>query len=108
MHWAPRRKYRDQLASDAADLTRHLPAGKPFEKARVTITRYSTQVPDRDNLYGGVKHLVDCLVVRCDRHPTGLGFIVDDDPDRLTLDVQHVRCSKRAEQRTVVLIENLH
>ena len=90
----------------------------PFARARVTIERHAagTQL-DTDNLWGGTKDLIDCLldpgppVVRKGkttfRHPSGLGIVADDAPAVLERRVVPVRVQKRRDQKTVVTIEEL-
>lgn len=85
---------------------------EPFQKARVTIRRYSSGVPDRDNLVGSVKDLCDCLTTPSlmkngkVRNKFGLGLIVDDAPAHCELVVLGVKC-RRAEQRTEVVVEEI-
>jgi hypothetical protein len=86
----------------------------PLQRARVTIERRSTGTPDQDNLVGGVKQLVDVLLVpqvlgvrgRKVRHALGLSFVVDDAPAHLELVVRSVKV-KRADQCTVITVEEL-
>lgn len=78
----------------AARLNARVHLEKPLLKARVTITRHGKRILDRDNLYGGVKGLVDILVKE--------GLIAGDTPDHIQLEVhQHVT----KNPRTVVQIE---
>ena len=108
MHWANRSKHVKSWSHDIAAVTAHLLTGaKPLERARVTITRHGLKEPDTDGLYGGIKPLVDCLLPRSDRHPHGLGFVVDDSPQHMELIATSERVGKRADQRTVVLIERV-
>lgn len=102
MHWAERRKYAAALSAEIASLHSGIPA--PMQRARVTLDRYSVAEPDHDGLVGGCKLLIDCLLVRSDRHPHGLGYIVDDSQAHLEFIARHVK-ARRGEQRTVVLIE---
>lgn len=102
MHWTKKRKLQQSLSAEIARLVPAFPGRKPFDKATLTVRRYSVQECDRDGLYGGVKILADCLLVRSERHPDGLGFLVDDSPAHLTWDIESVLCGKRADQRTVV------
>lgn len=95
----------------AGEIAGKMPA-KPFEKARVTITRYSSGTPDDDGLKGGVKDLLDCLTTPKllaggkVKNKFGVGLIVDDSPAHCLLGVSGVKC-KRADQRTEVLIEEI-
>lgn len=119
-HWAKRRRKDKGLAWQVKVA---ILEGKqaippvPFQRARVTIIRRSLGTPDRDGLVGGVKGLVDCLLhpgpvrmvdgkPRC-LHPTGLGIVQDDGPDRLELVVKAERVRSKAEQGTSVTIEEL-
>jgi hypothetical protein len=90
----------------------------PLQRARVTIERCSVGTPDRDNLVGGVKRLVDVLLTPLPqvmkrtgklrvRHKHGLGFLVDDAPTHLDLEVKATRVAHKADQGTVVTIEEL-
>lgn len=108
MHHIERTSYRESLSAQIAAATGHLPMNiEPMQRARVTITRYSVKLPDWDGLYGSAKPLVDCLLVRSAKHPSGLGFLVDDSPAHLDLIVRSERVPQRSKQRTVVLIERL-
>lgn len=107
MSWKDRMRHQRALSDEIASLVPHDPRRKPFQKAAVTIRRMSVGIPDHGAAHAGIKMLVDCLLVRSDRHPTGLGLCVDDDPAHMTLNVECERVMKRAEQRTVVLVEKL-
>ena len=64
-------------------LSRAFPRGKPAEpikKAALVIVRRCSGMLDWDNAYGGLKPLLDCLVVKTKRNPDGLGVVVDDSP----------------------------
>lgn len=107
MHWRALGKYQASLSSEIARQVPDIPGRQPFQRAIVTILRYSVQEPDEDNLIGGTKSLVDCFLVRSTRHRLGLGFVVDDAPANLTRVIRHIRCATRQEQRTHVSIEQL-
>ncbi len=79
---------------------------EPMQKCKVTIERHSAGTPDYDGLVGGVKVLLDCLVVCSKRNPHGLGLIQDDNPDCMDLEVIAVKC-KRGERKTVIEIEEI-
>lgn len=53
---------------------------KPIEKAGLIIVRSCSGQLDWDNAYGGLKPMLDCLVVPSTRNPDGLGLILDDNP----------------------------
>ncbi len=111
-HWAKRRKYTQELSKAIwiiwSTVSKHFyPDFKTFKKCHVTIERHSAGLPDWDGLYGGLKPLLDCLVVRTDRNPHGLGFIEDDNPNCImTLTAKPIKC-KRKEGKTVVIIEQV-
>lgn len=53
----------------------------PLERCFLSIERYSSGGGlDWDNAYGGLKPLLDCLVVPSTKNPDGLGLIRDDNP----------------------------
>lgn len=52
----------------------------PVDKALLQVCRHSAGQLDWDNAYGGLKPLLDCLVVASPRNPDGLGLITDDSP----------------------------
>ncbi|MHB1666160.1 hypothetical protein [Thiomonas sp.] len=78
--WAYRRirqAYRDELASQGQRLA------QPLERAFITFRRYSAGNLDWDNAYGGIKPLLDCLLMPSKNNPDGLGFVRDDSPASL-------------------------
>lgn len=53
----------------------------PLQRAALVVVRRCSGMLDWDNAYGGLKPIVDCLVVRSARRsPNGLGLVVDDSP----------------------------
>ena len=52
----------------------------PIARSALEIERYCAGSLDWDNAYGGLKPLLDCLVVPSARNPDGLGLITDDGP----------------------------
>ena len=97
-----------------------LPAA-PFARARITIERRSLGDPDEDNLWGGLKWLLDVLQPPTIRkrkkpgvaaplsvlHKFGLGIIAEDNKACLTTKVLPVRVGRRKDQKTIVTIEEL-
>lgn len=53
---------------------------KPLNEVFIYIERRSSGTLDWDNAYGGLKPLLDCLVMPSTRNPCGLGLIKDDSP----------------------------
>lgn len=99
MHWAKRSRLGRQVATEIwAALGGKLPE-RPMKKCRIRIERVSTQKPDIDGFFGGLKPLLDALQPVSKRHPYGLGIIVDDNAECIqSLDVQHV-AGKAAKTR---------
>jgi hypothetical protein len=85
MHWMTYRNLRRTWRLKV--LTRGLGGKKPaepIERAALLVLRHSSGKLDWDNALGGLKPLLDCLVVRKAKvNPDGLGLIVDDNPDNM-------------------------
>jgi hypothetical protein len=81
-----------------------LPAA-PIERARLVIVRASAgRAPDHDGLVGGCKSLIDVLLTFHPKvRPYGLGFIRDDDPDHLWLEVHAKRVARDAVGMTLTI-----
>lgn len=105
-HW---RRQRESVKQMSAQVWVALKGKKPaqsMKRARVTIERHSSGTPDNDGLIGGLKHLIDTLVMPSKRNPHGLGLIENDDPSCIELVARSVR-SNRAGQKTLVTVEEL-
>ena len=75
-----------------------------MQRCHIEIERHSAGLPDWDGLYGGMKGLLDCLVVPSKRNPHGLGLIRDDNPNCvLSLTARPVKAPE-GEGKTVVTI----
>ena len=105
MHWRERQRYAKHLAAQIA--LRHKGIREPMQRAAVTVTRYSVREPDHDGLIGGCKLLIDCLLVYSDKHPHGMGYLVDDSPAHMEFTARHVKAESRKAQGTTVRIERL-
>lgn len=83
MHYQAYRKLRHsyQMLVWAALIAKgqRLPAA-PLQRVGLYVERGSAGLLDWDNAYGGLKPLLDCLVVGTARNPDGLGLIQDDSP----------------------------
>lgn len=80
MHFRAYKKLREdfrKLVTEA--LGGELPA-EPIELSALEIERHSAGSLDWDNAFGGLKPLLDCLVMPSARNPDGLGLIRDDNP----------------------------
>ena len=67
-------------------------------KRRLTIVRHGKKALDKDNLFGGMKDLVDCIKAR--------KLILDDNPNDCELICQQV-VDSRMVPHTVIMIEDL-
>ena len=100
--------YRRRLAAMIAEAAGSQVPAEPFECARVTIVRHARTLPDVDNLYGGAKPVIDCLVrMRPASHPSGLGFVEDDNPLAMEIVVEPCLLEKGGKPRTCIAIEPL-
>ena len=108
-HWADRHRQAVTLHDEvmcACGGPRHYPR-PPYARARVTVIRVSTGALDPDNAAASVKILLDVLKLRSEKNPLGLNFLTGDSPDRLELVVRQQKAAHRANQATVVKIEEL-
>lgn len=82
---------------------------KTVELAWLAITRFSAGSGlDWDNAYGGLKPLLDCLVVGTAKNPSGLGLIRDDSPKCMPFPpLLRQEGAKRGQSRTLVEIFDL-
>lgn len=109
---------RQKMARAVFAATVSLRIPEPFQKAHVTIERYSCGTPDHDGVVGGAKFLIDTLTTprllnvrkpgarQRVKNKRGLGFIVDDGPDYATFDIRSVK-SRLCDQKTVVTITEI-
>lgn len=104
-HWVKLRREKKALASRVLLAIGYdaIPA-RPWRKVRVTITRHSAGVLDRDNAWASVKALVDTFCARSDRHPHSLGICVDDSEAHMDLIVRQAK-APRGKGYTTVRIE---
>ena len=109
-HYYKKRKELEKwgwLIRKATDQQRnHVP--KPIVKCTIHVERYSTgNGVDWDGFYGGLKPILDCLVVPTAKNPNGLGFILDDNPKvLLALTGKQSKC-KKGDEKTVVYIREV-
>lgn len=85
------------------------PREAALEHAFLVVHRYCAGAGlDWDNAYGGLKPLLDCLVLPNERNPDGLGLIKDDSPGHMPwppLVRQHG--AKPGQGRTELLIYDI-
>lgn len=103
-HWSKRSRMTKDLAWEVAALVgpRRRPAS-PWPRVSVLVERHSTTEPDKENLEGCVKLLMDVLQPFHEKaRPYGLGIIKNDNricvPD---MQVLHVK-SKLKQTRVVI------
>jgi hypothetical protein len=98
MHWALKKKFRKkclELASTALMVQRIRFDRPPFDKASVRIIRCcnSSNLSDESNIIGGAKAAIDVLLKPKFGRP-GIGLIVDDNPDHMTIEGAENRAPK--------------
>lgn len=95
-----------KLVTEAVDCER---MELPIKKAFLVIERHCAGGGlDWDNAYGGLKPLLDCLVVPSARNPDGLGIILDDNPKAMPIPPYVKQCqAKPGFGKTVVFIYEL-
>lgn len=105
MHWASRRRYKRKLARNIGTTMlitgQRFPDLSRYPRADVRVERHSSRSPDNDNLTASVKPLLDALQPASNKRKYGLGLILEDNPDTITLDVQHVK-ARRSHTRVEV------
>lgn len=81
---------------------------QPLRQAFLVVERECAGSLDWDNAYGGLKPLLDCLVVASERNPDGLGLITDDSPKHMPFPpFVGQKKAKRGQGKTRVLIYEL-
>jgi hypothetical protein len=61
-HWAAKKSIRDDWQGLISVVTSQCRPVKPYHRAHLTLTRYSTRCPDSDGLVGSFKYIIDGLV----------------------------------------------
>ena len=79
MHWQVYKKLRKSLRDHCFVAAKGGSKGNSISPAFLVISRNSAKTMDWDNVYGGLKPLLDCLVQPSSANPDGLGYIVNDD-----------------------------
>jgi hypothetical protein len=81
---------------------------QPIQQAFLVVERECAGSLDWDNAYGGLKPLLDCLVVASARNPDGLGLIADDSPKHMPIPpFVRQKLGKRGQGKTRVLVYEL-
>ena len=92
-------------------LSKGFPGGRPstpIQRAALVVARRCAGMLDWDNAYGGLKPVLDCLVLKTKRNPDGLGVVVDDSPRHMPYPpfVQQLP-AKRGDGSTHILVFDL-
>lgn len=80
--------------------------GEPIRRCTITVHRWSSKRADWDGFYGGLKPVLDALVVPTENNPHGQGLIVDDNPD-VVVELnghQHI-CKPRHGRSELIILE---
>lgn len=105
MHYQERKRVAERFGWLVRQAYRH--EGDPIEHCMIHVERHSAGLPDWDGLHGGLKPILDCLVVRTKTNPHGQGIIVDDNPNVIKkLTAEPVK-AKRGEGKTILHITEL-
>lgn len=105
LHFHAYKKMREDWRKRVSAAVEGLPRREPVEQAGLVVIRHCVGQLDYDNLYGGLKPLLDCLVLTTERNPSGLGLIVDDNPKNMPEPpyVRQVK-TKRGQGRTQLFV----
>jgi len=107
MHWQPYARLRKHWCILVLEALHGERPKNPIQKCEIYIERHGSRSLDWDNLYGGFKPLLDCLVVATSANPSGLGIIQDDNTNIVTsLIAKPVKC-KRKEEKTIIEIQEI-
>jgi hypothetical protein len=102
MHWCERNRWTSAFKQMAWGLCAQAKSMAKFpncKKAKITVFFYTCQPKDLDNAYGSCKALIDGIVAT--------QVIPDDKDSNLDLQVKSIKVSKRAEQRTEIVIKKI-
>ena len=97
MHWRSRMRERDRLHAAIDKAMGPYRFGDTQGKQRVRIVMHRIRLQDPDNKVASVKYLIDAL--------RRLGWLVDDTPEFLELEVEEYRAGHKANVRTEITIE---
>ena len=105
LHWATRSRWTNAFKEAVwAELNSHGNKSLVWQliknrkgKAQVTIIFFTCRPMDKDNMYGAAKPLLDALKGQ---------VILDDSPDKLTLNVEEIKVKHLADQKIEIRIFN--
>lgn len=109
MHHQKYKKLRDEWSWLIRAAIKKIPK-KPIGACVIMVESRLIQLMDWDNCYGGLKPILDCLVVPTKTSPSGLGIIIDDNPTivRHLSAVQTKVSTKKEEGITISIYEVLN
>ena len=109
MHFMAYRKLRSSWKLQLrAALGRAQLGQPPIDQALLLIERHSASAGlDWDNAYGGLKPVLDCLVLPSAKNPDGLGLVVDDSPRHMPFPpmVVQLSCARKAGRTRIQIYE---
>ncbi|GBQ10393.1 hypothetical protein [Acetobacter cerevisiae] len=117
-HWRAATKDKRTMQRAVMAATAGQTLTEPMQRAHILIERHGVRAPDPDNLVGGAKRLIDCLTTprllnvrkpgtrQRVKNKRGMGFVVDDGSEHVTLEVKHVP-ARLCAQKTVVTITEI-
>ena len=77
----------------------------PLKRSWLVIERHCAGDLDWDNVYGGLKPVLDCLVVPTKRNPDGLSFVENDNPKAMPFPPLVLQCpAPRGKGKTIIHI----
>ena len=108
MHFHAYRTLRKQWSLMVMSALKGRRPSEALERSFLVIERECAGSLDWDNAYGGLKPLLDCLVLPSERNPDGIGLIADDSPKHMPLPpyVGQTK-AKRGQGKTRVFIYEL-
>jgi hypothetical protein len=79
----------------------------PIEQSFLVVRRHCVGVLDWDNALGGLKPLLDCLVVATTKNPSGLGLVRDDSPRHMPYPpfMEQVKAKRQAGFTEILVYE---
>jgi hypothetical protein len=80
MHFQEYRRLRQRFRYLVLEALQGKRPEAPIEQSFLVVRRHCAGLLDWDNALGGLKPLLDCLVIATKRNPSGLGLVVDDSP----------------------------
>lgn len=106
MHFRTKRRLLGEVANTYREQLQKQKFELPLGKVKIEVIRYSSTEPDPDGMMGFVKPLLDAMQVKSDRHPYGVGVIVNDDSSHVQLSTRWVKANPN-KGKVVILVTPL-